>query len=204
MVRISLVTLCIRESNPNGFNGHIFAGYRGRRLGNMPDITIFLSRQKSAFVKTARTENGLFLLRFVEDDAGIPGVFQGGRNGISAKRTVFGVRVRLSYAYILLPSYRETKSRNRRYAIYPFISVYMPCGQQELSTDRLMEKVCCPVQDTALQSCARICGFKPHSERSTPQLSLFQIPAGFSTVRNRHHRIGIGIRSAYDTSHLLS
>ena len=90
--------LCIRESNPNGFNGHIFAGYRGRRLGNMPDITIFLSRQKSAFVKTARTENGLFLSRFVEDDAGIPGVFQGGRNGISAKRTVFGVRRRFSYA----------------------------------------------------------------------------------------------------------
>ena len=53
----------------------------------MPDITIFLSRQKSAFVKTARTENGLFLLRFVEDDTGIPGVFQGGRNGISAKKS---------------------------------------------------------------------------------------------------------------------
>ena len=35
----------------------------GRRLGNMPDITIFLSRQKSAFVKTARTENGLFLFK---------------------------------------------------------------------------------------------------------------------------------------------
>ncbi len=64
----------------------------------MPDITLFLSRQKSAFVKTARTENGLFLLRFVEDDAGIPGVFQGGRNGISAKRAVFGVRRRFSYA----------------------------------------------------------------------------------------------------------
>ena len=70
----------------------------GRRLGNMPDITIFLSRQKSAFVKTARTENGLFLSGFVEDDAEIPGVFQGGRNGISAKRTVFGVRCRFSYA----------------------------------------------------------------------------------------------------------
>ncbi len=70
----------------------------GRRLGNMPDITIFLSRQKSAFVKTARTENGLFLSRFVEDDAGIPGVFQGGRNRISAKRTAFGVRVQFSYA----------------------------------------------------------------------------------------------------------
>ncbi len=47
-------------------------------------------------------ENGLFLSRFVEDDAGIPGVFQGGRNGISAKRTVFGVRVRFSYAYVCL------------------------------------------------------------------------------------------------------
>ena len=37
-------------------------------------------------------------MRFVEDDAGIPGVFQGGRNGISAKRAVFGVRRRFSYA----------------------------------------------------------------------------------------------------------
>ena len=58
----------------------------------------FLSRQKSAFVKTARTENGLFLLRFVEDDAGIPGVFQGGRNGISAKEPFSASGVRLSYA----------------------------------------------------------------------------------------------------------
>ena len=67
----------------------------------MPDITftVFLVPTKICSVKTARTENGLFLSRFVEDDVGIPGVFQGGRNGISAKRTGFGVRCRFSYAY---------------------------------------------------------------------------------------------------------
>ena len=68
----------------------------------MPDITftVFLVPTKICSVKTVRTENGLFLSRFVEDDAGIPGVFQGGRNEILAKRTVFGVRRRLSYAYV--------------------------------------------------------------------------------------------------------
>ena len=55
--------LCIRKLNANGFNGHIFAGYCGRRLGNMPDITftVFLVLTKICSVKTARTENGLFL-----------------------------------------------------------------------------------------------------------------------------------------------
>ena len=58
----------------------------------------FLSRQKSVPLKLHAPKTDYFCPRFVEDDAGIPGVFQGGRNTISAKRTVFGVRVQFSYA----------------------------------------------------------------------------------------------------------
>ena len=57
----------------------------------------FLSRQKSVPLKLHAQKTDYFCPRFVEDDAGIPGVFQGGRNTISAKRTVFGVRVQFSY-----------------------------------------------------------------------------------------------------------
>ena len=59
----------------------------------------FLSRQKSVPLKLRAPKTDYFCPRFVENDAGIPGVFQGGRNRISAKRTAFGVRRRLSYAY---------------------------------------------------------------------------------------------------------
>ena len=71
----------------------------GRRLGTIPDITLFLSRKNSVPLKLRKPKTDCFCSGFVEDDAGIPGVFQGGRNEISAKRTVFGVRRRFSYAY---------------------------------------------------------------------------------------------------------
>ena len=45
----------------------------------------FLSRQKSVPLKLRAPKTDYFCPRFVEDDAGIPGVFQGGRNKISAK-----------------------------------------------------------------------------------------------------------------------
>ena len=70
----------------------------------------FLSRQKSVPLKLRAPKTDYFCPRFVEDDAGIPGVFQGGRNGISAKRTAFGVRVRFSYAYSFL--YRYNVAQN--------------------------------------------------------------------------------------------
>ena len=49
-------------------------------------------------LKLRAPKTDYFCSRFVEDDAGIPDVFQGGRNKISAKRTVFGVRCLFSYA----------------------------------------------------------------------------------------------------------
>lgn len=45
---------------PDGFNRHILDGYRGRRLGNMSDIPIFLSRQKSVSLKLHAPKTVLF------------------------------------------------------------------------------------------------------------------------------------------------